>query len=752
MLALIIQTDAENAGLLVDLFTERGDRPYIVNSAAEFFQLVDKSNPDLVVLDLECPEAFVNRTIKLINQKYPHTQVLITEQSFDLDRELSIKQSGPRTILRAPFTAARLDRAIVQLTNLSDQTSLASKRMQATLPRIKTPVQLKIILPYLVLALILAVGAGYLVTQVALDAIEERFKNNLIEAGRLASTWMVDEENRYLESVRLITHINGLDAAIQREDAEEIRELIYGVVLNSGEEAIEILDSQGIAMFSMRHVADGQREQYEFSRQDPILAEQEFVQKIVSIQVDGMGDKYAGLVDMPQGDYLYFAGPIYGADDQLVGIVLVGRTLKSLVYDMRQTLLGEENTFAHITIYDPSGVAKATTLIGQKDITVPADLVETILKNQITESHLRSIDAAEIRYREILGVWEVREGVDLGLLGVSLAESFFVQPSLATQIQIMIFASIAVLLIIVIGINIARLITRPLAKVVSAATHVSQGKWDVLVEPKGNDELGYLAHAFNSMTSHLREGEIYRDLLGRTITPQVRDQLRRGITTGNLKLGGQDTVATIMITDIRGFTKISDQVDPTTILSWLDSYYGELVPIINSYGGLTHEFTGDSLKAVFGVLPVNLSPQKSAYQACLSALDMLETIKAMNALRREAGEPPLITGIGINTGVVAAGGMGSMERLHYAIIGDTVNVTHRLENLTKILGVSSALISHDTYLALGEHREEFQLVSQGFHSFKGKPEPMEVFRILRLGEIAQAHQYILGPFIMEGDG
>nr|MBC8504890.1 hypothetical protein [Chloroflexota bacterium] len=79
------------------------------------------------------------------------------------------------------------------------------------------------------------------------------------------------------------------------------------------------------------------------------------------------------------------------------------------------------------------------------------------------------------------------------------------------------------------------------------------------------------------------------------------------------------------------------------------------------------------------------------------------------------------------------------------------NVTHRLESLTKILGVTSALISQDTYIALGDLREEFQIISLGYHSIKGKPEPMEVFRILRPGAKAVARQIIRGPFIMDAD-
>jgi len=232
------------------------------------------------------------------------------------------------------------------------------------------------------------------------------------------------------------------------------------------------------------------------------------------------------------------------------------------------------------------------------------------------------------------------------------------------------------------------------------------------------------------MVSHLKEGEIYRDLLGRTITPQVRDQLRKGLESGNLRLEGQNTVASVMITDIRGFTIIAESEAPTTVLGWLNQYWGEVVPIINAYDGVTNEFVGDSVMAFFGVLPLTLEPQESARQACMAAVDILQAIKAMNIQRLERSEPPLVTGIGINTGEVAAGGMGTADRPHYSIIGDTVNVTQRLESLTKEIGETSAIISQDTYEALGKYRHEFMFTSMGSHMFKGKSEPVKVYRLL----------------------
>ncbi len=283
-----------------------------------------------------------------------------------------------------------------------------------------------------------------------------------------------------------------------------------------------------------------------------------------------------------------------------------------------------------------------------------------------------------------------------------------------------------------IGYLLARSITTPLSEVVGAASKVSQGNWDTTVEISGNDELAFLGSAFNYMVANLQEGEIYRDLLGRSVTPQIREQLRQGLSSGELKLEGQNTVATVIITDIRSFTTVSENQTPTTILSWLNQYYGELVPVIASHGGVTHEFTGDSLMAFFGILPASLAPSESAYQACRAATDMIRVIELMNTSRQELGEPPLITGIGINTGMVAAGGMGSADRLHYAVIGDTVNATARLEGLTKEIGQTSAIISEETFEALGDRQGEFKIVSMGTRIVKGKAESINIFRLISL--------------------
>jgi adenylate cyclase len=109
---------------------------------------------------------------------------------------------------------------------------------------------------------------------------------------------------------------------------------------------------------------------------------------------------------------------------------------------------------------------------------------------------------------------------------------------------------------------------------------------------------------------------------------------------------------------------------------------------------------------------------------------MLQTIERVNVQRAERNEPPFVTGIGIHTGLLTAGGLGTADRLHYTIIGDTVNTTQRLEDLTHQYGNSSAVISHDTLTALGDRQDEFHIEPLGEYVFRGKSEQLLVYRLL----------------------
>jgi adenylate cyclase len=108
---------------------------------------------------------------------------------------------------------------------------------------------------------------------------------------------------------------------------------------------------------------------------------------------------------------------------------------------------------------------------------------------------------------------------------------------------------------------------------------------------------------------------------------------------------------------------------------------------------------------------------------------MLGVIKRINERRSERGEPALITGIGINSGPLTAGGLGTTDRLNYTIIGNTVNTTQRLQEITREFGESGIVISEFTRIALQSKQNEFRFESLGHHAFKGKKEHLELFRL-----------------------
>ena len=730
MKVLIVQSEIESAETLTEIFTQRGDKVFSTLNVNDAISILQREKPELMVLDLHISKEVLLDLLRTLQNRFPGVRVIISNRDQDLARESDVKGFGANVILRAPFTIFWVEKALEKLKHIDSEDKKNSRGIQSAFPKIRYSVRLKIILPYLLLSLLLAMGAGYVVSQAAIDTIERRFVNNLIEVGKLTNAWLVEEEGNRRETMRQLAFTDGLSESVLENNAVRTRELVLGLAINNQEEAIEILDLQGVALISIRHNAEGGPASFDFSKGENIFVEADFVQKVLSQSSDDQGDKFAGLIQAPWGNYFYVAGPITNEQNQLVGAVLVGRSVPTMILETRELLIGDENTFAHVSLYDPSGISMGTTLIDIDNIDLPDETVTEIFERQANESQTRPLNVSNINYREILAPWEVRGGQDIGLVGVALAESFLVSPGQQTQVQIYILATLGLLMIISVGILLSRRITEPLNEVVAAASEVSQGKWDVAVEPRGRDELTVLAHTFNYMISNLKEGEIYRDLLGRTITPQVRDQLRGTIESGNLKLEGQSTIATMMITDIRSFTVISESESPKTILEWLNKYYGEIVPIINTNDGVTSEFIGDSIMAFFGILPVTLDPSESARQACITAVEILKTVNAMNAKRQKEGIPPMVTGIGINTGEVAAGGIGTADRLHYSVIGDAVNITQRLENLTKVLGETSAIISEGTYEALGIYRENFKLSPMGGQIFKGKSAPIMVYRLL----------------------
>jgi putative nucleotidyltransferase with HDIG domain len=348
----------------------------------------------------------------------------------------------------------------------------------------------------------LALGAAYVVTQLIFDTIEERFTNQLIESGKLASEWMVREEDELLETLRLLSHAEGVAQTIKEGDAEKLRQLTFGITLDHQEEAVEFLDKKGVHLLSMRHQQGGNLEEYEFSKFGNTSFSQWIpIKNILNDQEDQLGDKYAGFMPADWGDYFYVTGPVFDQDSQLSGIAMVGKSMPTLVHQIR------EETLAQVTVYSFDGQVIASTFADPLPLDAPE--AESVINYQADSSLRRDmgvqrgINVSNIDYDEILGPWEIRGDADLGIIGVAMPKTFLVSASNVTRIQIVTLVSLTLLLVILVGVNLATAITRPLLGLVQASSKVAEGDLNVQVDSQTNDEIAVLANSFNQMVASL---------------------------------------------------------------------------------------------------------------------------------------------------------------------------------------------------------------------------------------------------------
>jgi HAMP domain-containing protein len=391
------------------------------------------------------------------------------------------------------------------------EAAIPTRTRPTPLPRqVRIPIRIKITLPFLILALVLALSTFFIVTQVALDTVEERFTNQLIEGGRLASEWMTREENRLLETLRFLAHTEGAAEALQTGNSERLRTLSYGIAVNNREEAVAFLDKEGKILLAMRRQPDSGPEEFKFSQGDEnYFLKAGFVQKALNHLDDARGDKYVGLIEDKWGRYLYIAGPVYDENRQVAGVVLVGKSLSTLARQIRQ------ETLTQVTLYNSMGAPLASTFFDPLSM-IPEE-ASLILKGQDSSSLKRELEGRRdlylnyMDYVEITGPWEVRGGEDLGLMGVSLVKTFLVSTSRMTRTKISLMVSFGLLGVILTGVALANRITRPLAGLMEASTEVAKGNLGVQVPIASNDEIAVLANSFNQMVASLHNSRL--DLL-----------------------------------------------------------------------------------------------------------------------------------------------------------------------------------------------------------------------------------------------
>lgn len=265
---------------------------------------------------------------------------------------------------------------------------------------------------------------------------------------------------------------------------------------------------------------------------------------------------------------------------------------------------------------------------------------------------------------------------------------------------------------------VASSVATPLRDLQTALAGVERGNLDARCSVVTNDEIGAVAEGFNRMVHGLREREFLKETFGKYVSPEVRDE----ILAGRIALEGQAQEVTILFADLRDFTPWVEATEPREVVSDLNAYFTAMEGAIRRHRGLVLQFIGDEIEAVFGAPVAHAAHAEMAVRA---ALEMRQRLEAWNAARRRAGKAPLHHGIGIHTGRVLAGNIGSAERLSYALVGDAVNLASRIQDLNKEFG-TDILVSGTTRKALGDG---FELVALPAVRVKGRSAEVPVYKL-----------------------
>ncbi len=227
---------------------------------------------------------------------------------------------------------------------------------------------------------------------------------------------------------------------------------------------------------------------------------------------------------------------------------------------------------------------------------------------------------------------------------------------------------------------IAKNIARPISTLAMAATAVKEGHFDDVYNPQGQkikgDEVSCLYDSFYDMVKGLKEKERVRGILNKVVSADVAEEILKN----DLNLGGEDKQISILFADIRGFTELTEHMEPKDVIEILNQVMTLISKPIEAHHGVIDKYVGDEVMALFGA-PLDLVDHE--YQAVVAALKMRESLDQFNNERKKANKKEVLMGIGVHDGNVLAGNMGAETRLNYTVIGSNVNMAARMCSAAK---------------------------------------------------------------------
>jgi adenylate cyclase len=366
----------------------------------------------------------------------------------------------------------------------------------------------------------------------------------------------------------------------------------------------------------------------------------------------------------------------------------------SLFYSEQQLLAGMK------PVVDPASFRDRLVFVGT---TAPGlhDVFPNPFGDKMPGAQIHAAVADDILSARTLrqAPWAATAAITLACGILLAAVAVYLGPWLSTAIALVGAAALAGILTVVFG----------------------RGLWLGTVEPLAAIALAAFGGVTYQYVVEGREKRLVKQLFSRYVSPDVYSRLLQDPSVA--RLGGERRTMTVLFSDIRGFTTVSERGQPEEILSQLNEYFSRMVPIVFAHKGTIDKFVGDMIMALFGA-PVH--DDRHADHAVQAATAMVRELDALNAEWRSHGRPALDIGIGINTGDMVAGNVGSDTIMSYTVIGDQVNLGARLESLNKEYG-TRILISETTRSLLSHDQPVRPL---GSVTVKGKTKAVDIYEVV----------------------
>jgi signal transduction histidine kinase len=374
-------------------------------------------------------------------------------------------------------------------------------------------IRYKVILPFLVLTLVVAITGVYVVTRLVSNSLSERLTNQLLEAGRVVSDDFVRQEIKQVDNARYIALTQGVSEGLLDQDIQSVENLVMPAAAGLGVENLILEDANGNQVVQLLRQPDSSYRSVEqsFDGTTSSVARDLFARR----DPDSL-PRRAILQNPADGRYYYYTSMVINVNNQAAGIITTGTPLENLLPYLKSTSL------ADVILYDPSGNAIGTTLGSQsgdpeflKNVSISPELYRQVAQSQGNVSG-ENFQAEGRWYRLAYSPIQISND-GIGAFAVILPLDFVIQPGTMSRNNYLILFSAAVIGVVAIGFGISRLITNPLFALVHTSQAIAGGDLDQRTGIHSRDEIGTLANTFDEMTEHLQQRTLALERANRTL-------------------------------------------------------------------------------------------------------------------------------------------------------------------------------------------------------------------------------------------